>query len=477
MISSTYLFYDIESTGLSVAFDQILRFAAIRTDADFNEIEQHEISVKLRPDVIPSPQAMLSHRLSLADSAQGVGEYEALLRIHALLNEPNTISLGYNTLGFDDEFLRFGFHRNLLPPYTHQYAHNCGRMDLLPITTLYWLYKNDVLEWPEVDGRVSLKLENLNEANNLTEGPSHDALIDVMATIALAKRLAKEQAIWHYLSDYFKKGIDRQRLRKLQPLSDRLPDDYRFGLLVRVDYGSEKNYQVPVVFVGQSQAYSNQQIWLRLDRPELVETAVDDVAATTWVVRKKMGEPGVILPAYDRFLSRLDAERTEILQANRSWLEQNPDMLQAIAKFHQEYTYPEIPNIDVDAALYQMDFMSDQEMQWCSKFHKAAADQKTTLLDRFHRPAIIELAKRILFRNFPEVLHGDLVGELKSYMKKVNPVFDEEAMVDYRGRCRLTPRQAMAQITTLRDEGTLEEMEQTILGELENYLKQNFVIL
>ena len=126
----SYLFYDIESTGLSKSFDQVLQFAAIRTDHRLKEIDRHDIKVKLRPDIIPSPLAILTNRIPISDLANGLCEYEATGRIHRLLNEPETISLGYNTLGFDDEFLRFSFHRNLLPPYTHQFRNGCRRMDL-----------------------------------------------------------------------------------------------------------------------------------------------------------------------------------------------------------------------------------------------------------------------------------------------------------------------------------------------------------
>ena len=64
----TYLFYDLETTGLNYAFDQLLQFAAIRTDAEFNELERHEITVKLRPDVIPSPGAMIAHCISISQT-------------------------------------------------------------------------------------------------------------------------------------------------------------------------------------------------------------------------------------------------------------------------------------------------------------------------------------------------------------------------------------------------------------------------
>src|SRR3990167_351623 len=121
-IKSSYLFYDIETTGLNKCFDQVLQFAAIRTDLSFNEIARAFISIRLNPDVTPSPAAIMTHRISMQDMQSGKPEVEGICEIHRLMNTPGTISLGYNNLNFDDEFLRFSFYRNLLPPYTHQYA-------------------------------------------------------------------------------------------------------------------------------------------------------------------------------------------------------------------------------------------------------------------------------------------------------------------------------------------------------------------
>ena len=80
-----YLFYDIETTGLNKAFDQVLEFAAIRTDRQLEEIERHNLSVKLRPDVIPSPLAILTNRISPTDHAGGMSEFEATEHIHQLM--------------------------------------------------------------------------------------------------------------------------------------------------------------------------------------------------------------------------------------------------------------------------------------------------------------------------------------------------------------------------------------------------------
>ena len=154
----TYLFYDLETTGLNFAFDQMLQFAAIRTDEALNELERIQFKIRLRPDVIPHPRAVLTHRILPADMTEGLSEYEATLKIHAEFNRPGTISVGYNTLGFDDEFLRFGFYRNLFAPYTHQFKNECGRMDIFPITVLYYVFSREALIWPELNGKPSFKI-------------------------------------------------------------------------------------------------------------------------------------------------------------------------------------------------------------------------------------------------------------------------------------------------------------------------------
>ena len=145
----TYLFYDIETTGLNKSFDQVLQFAAIRTDLNLKELARHEIKIKLNPDAIPSPYALITHKIGINALSDGLNEYEAIKQIHQLLNQPGTISLGYNTLGFDDEFLRFSFYRNLLKPYTHQYANQCYRMDLYPMAMMFFLFKPNVITWPK----------------------------------------------------------------------------------------------------------------------------------------------------------------------------------------------------------------------------------------------------------------------------------------------------------------------------------------
>lgn len=54
-----FVFYDLETTGISPAYDQPLQFAAIRTDDSFSEIERINLRCRIAPHIIPSPQALV----------------------------------------------------------------------------------------------------------------------------------------------------------------------------------------------------------------------------------------------------------------------------------------------------------------------------------------------------------------------------------------------------------------------------------
>ena len=199
-----YVFYDLETTGTNPCFDQAVRFAAVETDSDLKIISSHNINIQLRNDILPHPKALLVNKLSIDNLSNGDTEYEAFRKIHNLMNKPNTISIGYNSLNFDDIFLRFGFYRNLLDPYSHQYS-NKFRADLYNLIFMYYLYKNeDSIIWPMIHNRLTLKLEQINAINHFYEGASHDAEVDVHVTIELAKKLRSvDHKMWDYLISLF----------------------------------------------------------------------------------------------------------------------------------------------------------------------------------------------------------------------------------------------------------------------------------
>ncbi len=457
----TYLFYDIETTGLNKAFDQVLHFAAIRTDLNLKELGRHEFKIKLNCDVIPSPKAMVTHLIGLKETAAGMSEIDAIKQIHRLMNEPGTISIGYNTLGFDDEFLRFSFYRNLLPPYTHQYANQCSRMDLYPIAIMYFLYRNPVLKWPQQNGKTSLKLEHINNANQFISGRSHHAMVDVEVTLALAKQFLTERDMWEYVTAYFNKQKDQERCSEN-------PE----GLMILGKFGTENYYQAPVLSLGNHKHYKNQTLWLRLDTAELSTTTETTIADTTWVMRKKWSEPGFVLPRKERFLHTLTAKRQALVNENKDWLKNHPDLHKKIIKYHSEYTYPNFPNTDIDASLYLNGFWSDADNMACQKFH--SAQDKAQLVEKINNTQLRTLATRLLGRHYSDKMTKEQAQLFTAYLQQINPTDAEKAIIDYRGEKRLTPQTALKELAELQQDPSLTPQQLALLNELEAYLNGQF---
>lgn len=466
----TYLFYDIETTGLNSCFDQVLQFAAIRTDFGLNEIDRTEIQVRLNCDVIPAPAAIITHRIGVNQFQSGITEYEAIEKIHALFNTPATISLGYNTLGFDDEFLRFGFYRHLLSPYTHQFASGCSRMDLYPITILYHLFQPEALEWPINNGKPSLKLEHLNEANQWVNGQSHTAMVDVEATLALARQLFQHRDTWDYACGYFNKKVDMQRIEQLPVLFETEKHLFREGILLQGRFGIKAKYHAPVLSLGQHLHYKNQTLWLRLDAENLTQTLANNVADTTYVIRKKLAEQEFILPPHERFMKHLDADRLALAIENKAWLQQNPKILQAICDYYQHYKYPAVPERDADAALYDIGFPTSRDEFLFKEFHKAKPAQKAKLLDEITQEPYHTLALRILGRHFPDALSQEHRTQFDEYLHSVLSNENSFQRIDYRRTPKLTRQKALEAITQLQLETTLDAQQKTLLNELEIFL-------
>lgn len=469
----TYLFYDIETTGLNKAFDQVLHFAAIRTDLSLQEIERYDIKVKLNPDIIPAPRATITHHIGVSEAQEGICEYQAISQIHQLLNEPGTISLGYNTLGFDDEFLRFSFYRNLLTPYTHQFANQCGRMDLYPIAVMYFLYKNDLIKWPTIDGKPSLKLENINAANQFIDGRSHHAMVDVEVTLALARVFFQVRDMWDYVTSYFTKQTDQQRIQQLPADINHATTTHHEGLMLYGKFGANNLYQAPVLHLGTSIPYKNQSLWLRLDTENLDKTTIDTIADTTWTIRKKTGEPGFILPLKERFISHLSPERQTLAQTNKQWLKDNPIIFKHIIDYYCQYTYPVISNVDMEASLYINSFWSDDENAFCRRFNQAKPIDKVAMTDNIRSPRLKNLAIRILGRNYPELLSPSQQTAFAEYTQQLHTSDDPIGIIDFKGERKLSPETALADITLLRQE-TLTEHQLHLLDELENYIHVKF---
>lgn len=474
----TFLFYDIETSGLNPAFDQILTFAFIRTDLGLREIDRQTITIRLRRDIVPSPRAFLTHGLTPLELEKGICEYEAALQIHRILNTPDTISLGYNSLGFDDEFLRFLFYRNLLDPYVHQYGNGCSRMDVLPITVVFKVFYPEGLNWPHIDGKPSLKLDRIASENNfVTSGRAHEAMSDVEALIALSKKLYQQKEIWTYCLDFFNKKRDEVRINSIKEEFNIQNRRFRIGLMLSVSFGANVNFMAPVIHLGESLPYKNQRLWLRLDSADIPGLTKEVDLAETFVIRKRPGDALIVLPALERFWERLPDASRELARENMAKIRRDGERFFEFIQHHIAYKYPFIPDMDPDASLYQEGFFSTDEKKQSVQFHKALAGLNPyhggqDALSRIRSPRIKKMAGRILARNFADQSGPAEPAEYRLCLEKLRSSSEQDPIVGYRNDTKYTCRQGLQEIKEIEAEMRSPRQDQLqMLAWLKTYIR------
>ena len=482
----TFLFYDLETSGLNPAFDQVLTFACLRTDLNLNEIDRQTITICLRKDIVPSPKAFLTHGLTQEELETGVNEYQAAQKIHQIFNTPGTISLGYNSLKFDDEFLRFLFYRNLLDPYTHQYSKGCSRMDILPITIIFKIFHPESLKWPKVDGKSSLKLELLSSENNFKiSGKAHEAMSDVEAVVELAKIMFQKKDIWSYCLGFFSKLKDEIRISNINNDYQLDNQQFKICLMLSTSFGADNNYMAPVIHIGQSMAYKNQSLWMRLDLEDIpcIDPKID--FKETFVIRKRPADALIVLPPLERFWNKLSPPSQESVKKNLDKIVQQKIRFFEFIQYHKEFKYPFIPDLDIDAALYQDGFFSSQEKREINLFHKSLENLKYDpknfqVPDKINgkidgkivSPRIKSLANRILYRNFKNEKWQKKEVEQTLGLHRLRSSLKEDLVIGYKNDAKFNCEQGLLELKEVEQEVvTPEEDRQKMLLWLKHYIK------
>ena len=468
-IYKQYLFYDLETSGTNPSFDQILQFAGVKTDLSFNEIERYEYRIKLRNDIVPEPGALIVNRLNIDKIIEGQTEYEAVKEIQSILSSPGTINIGYNSISFDDEFMRFNYFRNLLEPYANQ-KFGCIRMDLLPITLMYYLFKKESMIWPNNNGKVNLKLENLNDLNGLADGMAHDAVVDVLATIEMARRFKEfDPNMWEYLCGHFSKKQDYARIQNLEEVV--FSDDLkcRKGFFIKNSFGYQNNCISGCLAIGKHQT-RDQTYWLRLDSDDFTRHSSNNEiqnALKKNIVKRKTGVPDFILPTKERYFELLSNEKRNMFDSNLNWLYNNFSELIILKQDLITFEY-EDKKVELDSSLYHRDFFTNKEKELFNHFHSLEnPSDKIAFVETLEPSFGREMSIRIVGRNFYELLSEKLKNEYDLSILKII----EDDLPDHLGRHRNTVDKAINNIRKIMSDPSRYDDEQyDILKSYELYL-------
>lgn len=195
-MGTTLFWYDYETFGMNPRWCGIAQFAGIRTDEDLQMVGQ-PVMVYCQPpqDSWPDPTACLITGITPQHCRQhGLSDREFAKVVQHELARPGTCGVGFNSIRFDDEFTRQLLYRNFYDPYEREWKNGNSRWDLLDTLRMARALRPEGIEWPlDAQSNPIMKLEALTAANGIEHVGAHDALVDVYATIAMARLLKKAQ--------------------------------------------------------------------------------------------------------------------------------------------------------------------------------------------------------------------------------------------------------------------------------------------
>lgn len=284
-MAQTLFWYDLETFGRSSRADRIAQFAGVRTNDRFEIIgERLVLYNRITPDYMPDPYACMvtgiTPQVTLSD---GLCEYEFISRIHREFMVPGTTALGYNSIRFDDEFIRNTLYRNFFDPYRREWSQGNSRWDIIDLVRATHDLRPEGITWPvNSQGRPSFRLEELTAANGISHEQAHDAMSDVLATIAMARLIHQRQP---KLFAYYFSHRKKDSLKRLVNLAEHTPLLHTAGV-----HTSDAGCTTLVAPIGMDGTNRNALITidLRYDPSALLDLDVEELRRRVFTSRAEL---------------------------------------------------------------------------------------------------------------------------------------------------------------------------------------------
>ncbi len=427
----TFYFYDLETSGFNPRTDRIMQFAGQRTTLELETVgEPDNLLIKMTPDVLPEPGAVLVHGITPQRTLkEGVTEAKFCKYFEDKIFKPDTVFVGFNNLRFDNEFIRFTLWRNFFDAYEWSWKNGCSLWDMLDLARATRALRPEGINWPfDSKGKPTNRLQSLSTMNSLPHVDAHDALSDVNALISLAALLRQKQP---RLFDYFFNIRTKDRVRDL--VTQGKPLLYTSGR-----YSSDFCNTTVVVMVAEKADNSGALMYdLRIDPEQFTKLDATDLKQL-WQDRSANAEYFPVKELkYNRCpalspIGVLDGEVRERINLDQAAVNHNLKKLSQYPRFGEKLkealdsmwpkSQPQmvIDEQKVDGLLYE-GFVNGSDKIKMSAVRAAGEDNVGSLGLKFSDARLESLLPLYISRNFPGSLSPAQKDHWKTFvLQKLN---------------------------------------------------------
>jgi len=464
---SNYVFYDFETSSSNKSWGQIIQVGAILTNDNLEELDRYEARCRLSPSIIPEAMALIVNKSSpkMLKSAN-LSHYEMIRQlVETLKRWGKATFIGFNSIDFDEEFLRTTLFQTLEYPYLTSTSGN-NRGDLLNLARAANLYYPNTLKNSiSAKGNAVYKLDQMAPLNGIEHGDAHSAIGDVIATLGVAKIISKKApSVWKASQLTTNKDSTLEVIKKELYFCT---NEYFYGKsrpYIQAFVCQHPKYQWPKCF----DLKHDPSIYLDLPA-EALKVAMGKNPKFLRTVRHNK-HPIIMNPSYGNEFEEYKmigaeklAARAKLIKDHNQFAEKISLILQDEAEEKEQTRSQE--DIYEEESIYTK-FTSAEDNRIMPEFHKAEWDKKLSVLEKLKDERLHYFGRRLIYEEKPEILPKEEYNQIhRTIAKRLLSTSTE--------KWNTIPR-TYSEIDTLREkferEGQPEKL--TILDDINTYVEE-----